>query len=185
MIYFATGNREKVKEAQAILKIPIEIVEMEIDEVQGLDSVFVITKKAEEAFKILQKPVIVDDVSVFIEALNGFPGPLIKFLREGIGNQGIIEILSSKNNRRATVQNAIGFHDGKKVHVFLGEVTGTIATEEKGSDGWGFDTIFIPEGEEKTYAEMGFEKKNQLSHRRRSLDKLKEYLDSQKVRNEV
>jgi len=180
MIYFATGNKEKVKEAQAILKIPIQIAEMEIDEVQSLDSSFVVKKKAEEAFRVLQKPVIVDDVSVFIEALNGFPGPLIKYLREGIGNQGIIEILNSKNNRRAIVQNAIGYHDGNKVHVFLGEVKGTVSTEEKGNDGWGFDTIFIPEGEDKTLAELGFDKKNEISHRRLSLDKLKEFLDSKK-----
>lgn len=181
MIYFATGNKEKVKEAQSILKIPIQIAEMEIDEIQSLDPSFVIRKKAEEAFKILKKPVIVDDVSVFIEALNGFPGPLIKYLREGIGNQGIVEILNSKNNRRVTIQNTIGYHDGKDVHIFLGEIKGTVSLDERGSDGWGFDTIFVPEGEEKTLAELGFDRKNEISHRRRSLDKFKEFLDSQSV----
>lgn len=179
-LYFVTGNPEKVREAQAILKLPIEIADLEIDEVQSLDSLYVAKRKVEEAFKILQKPVIVDDVSVFIEALNGFPGPLIKSLREAIGNQGIIEMLDSKNTRKAVVQNTIGYHDGKDVHVFLGEIRGTVSTEERGTDGWGFDTCFIPEGEKETLAELGFVKKNRISHRRKSLDNLKEFLDSQK-----
>ncbi len=180
-LYFATGNQEKVKEAEAILEIPIKIINLDLDEVQSLDLEYVARKKAEEAFEKVKEPVIVDDVGVKIDVLNGFPGPLVKFFLNSLGHQKLLELFKNESNRSVTVQNAIGFHDGKSVRVFIGEFRGTIAEEERGNDGWGFDVVIIPEGETKTLAELGTEHKNKMSHRALSLFKFKKYLDSQKA----
>lgn len=184
-ILFVTGNQEKVKEAEAILGVPIQIIKLELDEVQSMDLGYVARKKVEAAFAALQKPVMVDDVGVKIDAFNGFPGPFVKFLLENLGLKKLLKLLENEKDRGIIVQNAIGYHDGKRSHVFIGEFKGTIATEERGTDGWGFDVVVIPEGEKLTLAELGTLHKNKMSHRALSLFKFKEYLDSQKTQNEV
>ncbi|OGH03080.1 MAG: non-canonical purine NTP pyrophosphatase, RdgB/HAM1 family [Candidatus Levybacteria bacterium RIFCSPHIGHO2_01_FULL_37_17] len=178
-LIFATSHKGKVGEAQGILDIPLEIADIEVDEVQSMDLEYVARKKVEEVFKIVQQPVIIDDVGLKIRAWNDFPGPLVKFLQRIVGNKKVVELLKDEQNREVIVQSAIGFHDGTKSHVFIGEVKGIIATEERGTEGYGFDPIIIPDGQDKTYAEMGLEGKNKLSHRRKAFDKLKEHLDSQ------
>lgn len=177
----ATQNRGKVKELEDILKIPLEITNVEIDEVQSMDLEYVSRKKTEEAYKILKRPVITDDVGVFIESWNNFPGPFVKYAYQILGLKKILNLLKNEKNRNVIVKSAVSYHDGKKVHTFIGEVKGTIALKEKGTDGWGFDPIIIPKGESLTYAQMGFKKKNKLSHRRKAFDKLKIFLDSQKT----
>lgn len=176
----ATGNKGKVQELEDILKIPLEIANIEVDEVQSMDLEYVARKKAESAFKILKKPVVIDDVGVFIDAWNDFPGPFVKYIFLHLGNKKVLKLLAKEKNRKVIVRSVVGYHDGKKVHTFLGEVKGKIAFKELGTDGWGFDPIIIPNGQTKTYAQMGNKKKNQLSHRRKAFDKFKEFLDSQK-----
>lgn len=180
-ILVATGNKGKVQEFSDILQIPLEFIDIDIDEVQSMNLAYVSKRKTEEAFKILKKPVITDDVGVFIEVWNNFPGPFVKYANQIMGLKKILELLKNEKNRNVIVKSAVSYHDGKKIHTFIGEVKGTLALEERGSDGWGFDPVIIPEGEIKTYAEMGHQNKNKLSHRRKALDKLREFLDSQKT----
>lgn len=179
-LLLATGNKGKIMEAQAILETPLEIASIDIDEVQSMDLEYVARKKTEEAYRILKRPVITDDVGVFIEAWKGFPGPFAKFILDHLGNVMVLKLLENEKNRNVIVRSAVGYHDGREVHVFIGEVEATLAFEERGTDGWGFDPIIIPNGETQTYAEMGLAKKSQMSHRRKALDKLKQFLDSQK-----
>lgn len=178
-LLIATGNKGKVQELEDFLGIPLEIANIDIDEVQSMDLEYVSRRKTEEAFKILKKPVITDDVGVFIEVWNNFPGPFVKYASDVLGLKKILDLLKNEKNRNVIVRSAVSLHDGKKIHTFIGEVKGTIAPQERGTDGWGFDPIIIPNGETQTYAEMGFKKKNQLSHRRKAFDKLKAFLDSQ------
>ncbi len=180
-LLFATGNKGKVEEAQSILNIPIEIADIKVDEVQSdeLDVEYVARRKVEAVFEKVQRPVFVDDVSVELESWNGLPGPNVKSWLEKLTLKGILERLQYEKNRNLVVKSAIGYHDGKESKVFVGEVHGTLAYEERGKDGFGFDFSIIPEGQSLTYAEMGLEGKNKLSHRRKALDKFKEYLDSQ------
>ncbi len=184
-LLLATGNKGKLEEAQEILKIPLEIVDIELEEIQSMDLEYVARKKAIEAYKKLKRPLVVDDVSVEIEVWNGFPGPLVKFLFLHLGNKKVIELLKSEKNRNVIVKSAVAYHDGKKIHTFIGEVKGTIAERERGTEGWGFDPIIIPNGYSKTYAEMGLKGKSVLSHRRRAFDKLKKFLDSQANKNAI
>jgi len=178
-LLFATNNKGKIEEAQVILKIPIEIATIEIDEVQSMDLEYVARKKAQAAYDVLGKPVITDDVGLFIEVWNGFPGPFAKYVLETIGVDGLLELIKNESNRRVVIKSAISYHDGQDIHVFIGEVKGTLAAKSRGDEGFGFDPVIIPDGEMQTYAEMGLEGKNRISHRKRALDKLKDFLDSQ------
>lgn len=179
-LFLVSGNPEKVKEAQAILGTPIEIVSVDLDEVQSLDLEEVARKKAEEAYKVVQKPVFIEDVSLKIDALSGFPGPLVKFFLKSLGNEKLLALLKDEKNRRIRVESATGYCDGTSTHVFIGGFDGTISKELKGDDGWGFDFFVIPDGYDRTFAQMGFDEKNKISHRRISLEKFRQFLDSQK-----
>ncbi len=184
-LLFATGNKGKADEARKMLGVSIEIADIEIDEVQSMDLEYISRKKAQAAFDVLKRPVITDDVGLFIDAWNGFPGPFAKFVLETIGVKGLLGLLKNETNRNVLVKSAVSYHDGNEVHVFIGEVQGTLATESRGEEGFGFDPIIIPNGETRTYAEMGLDGKNKLSHRRRAFDKLRDFLDSQETQKEV
>lgn len=179
-ILFATTNENKAKEAEEILGIPVKFANIEVVEIQDEDSTKIAYEKAKSAYEQLKNPVIVDDVSLGINALNGFPGPLVKFLFNAIGNDGLLRLLKDETNRGVSVISTIAYHDGKHVYTFAGVLRGKLATEQRGKDGWGFDPIIIAEGETKTLAELGRERKNEISHRKRAFDLLKNHLDSQK-----
>lgn len=180
-ITFVTGNKAKAREVERILNIPLEILQIELDEIQELDLEKIALHKLNQAFEIVKGPVIIDDVSVEIEAWNNFPGPLIKWLlKAGSGGDAsvLLKLLKDEKNRSAKALLAIGFHDGEKPHLFYGEVKGKIGEEIRGENGFGWDPVFIPLGQTKTFAEMPKEEKDKTSHRGRALKKFSDFLKS-------
>jgi len=177
-LYFVTGNKGKMVEAERILGLPIQIADVELTEIQSLDLGEVVKDKVSKAYERVQKPVFVDDVGLFVDTWNGFPGPFIKFMRlsGSYENELLLKMLKNEENRAVVVKAVVGFCDGSKIQTFEGEVKGVLATQERGSDGWGFDPIFIPNGYDQTYAEMGEEKKNRISHRAIAMSKFKDFL---------
>lgn len=176
-ITFVTGNQFKAKETAEILNIDLEVSKIDLDEIQELDLEKVAFHKLNQAYEILKKPVLIDDVSFEIHAWSKFPGPLVKWmLQAGGGPSLILKLLEGEKDRRATARLAIGFHDGKKPHIFFGEAIGTVAHEIRGDNGFGWDRIFIPEGYDQTFAEMPSELKNSISHRGNALKKLHDFL---------
>ncbi len=180
-LYFATSNKDKVDEAQKILGMPIEIADIEIDEIQSLDLKKVVEAKVREAYKRLKKPVFVDDVSFEIKAWNGFPGPFIKYLAHAGNNRHelLLRMLSAEKDRTVRVVAGIGYHDGQNIHVIEGSFTGKIVPR-RGNSGWGFDPYVVPYGYSKTLGEMGESMKNKISHRAKALKNFKKMLNSQK-----
>ena len=87
----------------------------------------------------------------------------------------LLSKLEGKNNRKARFRTVISLIIDGKEHQFEGKVEGHIATEKHGTEGFGYDPIFIPEGYDKSFAELGEEIKNQISHRARAVKKLAEY----------
>lgn len=179
-IYFATGNKGKIKEVQSILDHKVEILEGDLEEIQELDLKKIIKHKVEQAYKRVKAPVFVDDVSVEIDAWQGFPGPFVKFIREIGENKLLLHMLRHEKNRKLKIIAMLGFNDGRKIHYFSGVAECVVAKEERGKFGWGLDTILIPKGHTLTWAEMSEREKNSTSHRRKALNKLKIFLDSQK-----
>lgn len=138
-----------------------------------MDIEAIVRRKAEDAFTILQRLLLVDAVGLYIDAWNGFPGPFNKYLMESGGNDLFLRMLKHEKKRSVTARAAIGFHNGSEVHTFIGEVKGSVATEKCGDYAFGWDPIIIPEGQTRTFGEMSPEEKNAISHRRKALDKLK------------
>lgn len=177
-IYFITGNKNKLKEAKAILE-DFEIINLDIElpELQG-EPEDIVKEKAKLAAKKLDKPVFVEDTCLCFNALNGMPGPYIKHFIEKIGREGLVRLLSGYEDKSARGIAIIGYCEpGKKPEIFEGVVDGIIV-EPKCESGFGWDPIFVPKGYQETFAEMGAEEKNKVSHRKRALEKFREFLNS-------
>ena len=172
-ILFATSNHHKVMEANEVGKnfgVEFSHLMERYPEIRDEDVSRVAEAGAKFVFEKIQKPVVVEDTGLFIEALNGFPGSYSAFVFKKIGNQGILQLLKEKENRNARFISAVGYCDSDGVRIFQGLVEGSIAREAKGGAGFGYDPIFIPEGQSETFAQDP-EMKNGISHRRRAFEK--------------
>lgn len=177
-IVFVTGNKGKFNEARSILEAKnIELVQNTggYPELQEDDLEPIASFGAKWAAEKLNISVMVDDSGLFINALNGFPGPYSAFVENKMGNKKVLKLMEDEEDRRAVFKSVIGYCEpGKETIVFTGTVEGAIAFEERGTGGFGYDPIFEYNG--RTFAEIGDEEKNKLSHRRRALDKFFEWL---------
>lgn len=177
-IIFITGNKGKLKEAKEILR-GINLVNKEIDlpEIQETDAKKVIEAKLLEARKHHKGEYVIEDVSLYLDCLNGLPGPLIKWFLEKLEKERIFEIAKKLNNFKVEAKAIVGYMDRKgKIKYFEGSVKGKIS-KPKGEGGFGFDQIFIPTGYKKTLGEMSPEEKNKISMRKKAFIKLAKYLN--------
>ena len=176
-LHFITGNKSKFDEARAILgDIELEQLDINLPEIQEIDAHAVVKAKLEAALEHHAGPFIVDDVSVRCKALNGLPGPLIKWFLKSFSLEELYGLVEKMGNTDTEVSLLIGYARNRKdIHFFEGIVRGNLVMPRGESFGW--DPIFLPEGFDKTYGEMSYEEKNKMSHRRLALDKLKEFLE--------
>jgi non-canonical purine NTP pyrophosphatase (RdgB/HAM1 family) len=176
---FVTGNPNKAKEAGDILGTPLEQVEVaDLFEIQTKDLDELVRHKAQQAYDVLKCPVMVEDSGLVFHAWNGLPGALVKWFEATVGCEGMLKMLQSFDNRGAKAICCMAVHDGENIQIVRGEVEGIIASEIRGRNGFGWDVLFIPEGYDKTYAEMNPEEKNAISHRKRALESLKALLQN-------
>ncbi len=150
----------------------VECVALDLPEPQGLDPGDIVEEKARAAWGHLARPIFVEDSGLSIAAWGGFPGALVKWLERGAGVAAIPRMIASWENRAAVACCVVAFYDGKRLLTGRGECAGRIASSPRGSSGFGWDTIFEPEGSGRTFAELGPEGKDQISHRRRAWEKL-------------
>lgn len=176
-IFYVTSNDGKFLEAKAMLpelkKLPLELEEM-----QSLDPIEIAKQKALTAMKKTEKRnLIVDDVSLYLEAFDyKLPGPLIKWFLLSVGSNGISDIAERFKKFGALAVCTLCYVDKNgKTKIFTGKVKGKIVNTEKNSNkSW--DYVFLPNGNEKTFAEMSLNEKNLISHRGLAIKKLKRYL---------
>ncbi len=174
-LYFITGNPGKFNEAKKLIP-DIQQININLPEEQSLDPQEIITKKLEAAAKHAPGQYIVEDTSLYLEGMNGFPGPLVKWLRKSLGNKGIYELAQKLENSRATAKTVIGYSDGIQPPVFFeGSTEGKIVMPY-GNEGFGWDDIFQPDGLNETFAEMGDAYKPEFSMRTEAFNKLRDYL---------
>ncbi|MCX8204305.1 MAG: XTP/dITP diphosphatase [Candidatus Nezhaarchaeota archaeon] len=178
---FVTSNVDKFKEAREILRrlapfvevieVDANVVERQLDDVEK-----VAAEEAKEAYAKLKIPLFTEDSGLFIESLNGFPGPYSSYVHRTLGCRGILKLMEGVKNRKAMFKSAVALClDSEEPLVFTGVVEGELSTEERG-EGWGFDPIFIPKNMgSRTYGELG-DIKNEISHRRKALEGLANYL---------
>ncbi len=175
-LFFASSNSNKFQEAKKILDgfgINLGFFKCELEEIQSNSLKEIAKNKAIQAFQKCKKPLIVEDDGLFIDSLNGFPGPYSSYVFKTIGNKGILKLL--KQNRKAKFVSIISFYDKKNNESFESKVNGIISKQVIGL-GWGYDPIFIPSKSKKTFAQL--KNKNELSHRFKALKKFSNwYLD--------
>lgn len=170
---FATSNRHKVEEARRLLGVRLEPVELPIDEIQAATLEEIVQAKLDRARESIDGPVLVEDVSLGLNALGGFPGPYVRWLLESAGGAGLAAIARALNDRSARARCALAFWDGHSVSLFVGETSGEILLEPRGNSGFGWDAWFLPRGMSRTYAEMSGEEKDRISHRGRAFHLLR------------
>ncbi len=171
---FVTGNHQKLKEFEEILGIKLNHRDLDLDEIQSTEAEEVAKHKAKQAFEILNEAVIVEDTGLYFEELNGLPGALIKFFVKKLSLDQICGLI--KENRKAFARTAIAYFDGKEMRVFTGETKGEISEKPRGSNGFGWDPVFIPEGYDRTFAELTNKEKVSKFMRKEAIKKLKEFV---------
>ncbi|KAG5513186.1 hypothetical protein PMAC_001556 [Pneumocystis sp. 'macacae'] len=197
-IVFVTGNVKKAEEIKAICDIEFELtcVFLELPEIQG-ELHEIVIDKCKRAADIVKKPVIVEDTSLFFIALNGLPGPYIKWFLSSLGLDGLVRILIPFSDKTAEAVCIFAYCEGPghDVHIFEGKTQvirnsglsylhfqGTIVSA-RGPSVFGWDPIFQPFNSHQTYAEMDCSLKCMLSHRTKALMKLLSFLKNI-IRNE-
>lgn len=164
-ITLITGNANKARELSSLIGTTLEHKKLSLVEPQSLKPAEVASAKAADAFIQLGTPVLVDDTGFAIESWNGLPGALIAHFLDTVGPQGLLDMASHLKDRSVRVETALAYADANGVQVFVGTKAGCLTTEPRGTNGFGYDSIFVPEGSKKTYAEMDESEKNAQSMR--------------------
>lgn len=181
--YFVTSNIHKFQEARRVLseykiataKLKVGAVEIQDDNLENIAKF-----SALDAVKNCGLSIFVGDSGLFVEALNGFPGPYSAYVYRTVGTKGILKLMKNIENRDAYFQSVIAFSSPEEQPTcFSGKVEGKISLQERGTSGFGYDPIFIPlEGDGRTFAEMTTAQKNLYSHRAEALRKFAEWYSS-------
>jgi len=173
-IAFITSNKGKVAEAcvkfeplgYSVVQKDLGYPEIQADSLQevALYGVDLLHKRVRSAF-------FLEDSGVFITALSGFPGVYSKYVYLTVGLGGVLHLMQGKQDRSAVFRSVIAYSEpGCDPELFVGECLGTLSLEARGSGGFGYDPIFIPEGMNLTFAEMAMQEKTVVSHRGKALE---------------
>ena len=147
-------------------------------EIQSDDTAEVARFASADAAKKYERPLIVEDTGLFIDALGGFPGPYASFVFRSVGSEAILRLLGGRGEeeRRATFWSAVAYCEPQGVpRVFRGSIVGAIARRAAGRGGFGFDPIFIPAGDSLTLAQLSIDEKSRISHRAEAATKFGEW----------
>lgn len=183
-VTFITGNQHKADYLAKWLGLPIPHQKVSVDELQSLDLREVAEYKARQAYTLLQKSVLVEDVALTLHGMGRLPGPLIKWFLEEMGTEQLCRLGNALPDKTATASIVYALYDGTEMRVFEGETHGRIPSEPRSLEGndWknslSWNSIFMPEGSDKTFAEMSDEELKPFSHRAKAIEKLREFLTS-------
>jgi XTP/dITP diphosphohydrolase len=175
---FVTSNPGKAREASALLGREVVARPLDLPEIQSLDFREVARAKAIVAARALGVAVLVEDSGLCVSGWGGFPGPFTKWITTGVlGQEGFAKMLDGFSDRSAEAVSVLAVaRPGEResqVIVAEGRVKGSIAPHPRGESGFGWDVLFIPEGETRTFAQMGEDEKNLASHRARAFLELR------------
>lgn len=146
-LVFITGNPEKARNFARHMGMDIAHHEADLDEIQTTNHRELVEHKVRQAYDQLQCPVLVEDVFFTYEVLGNLPGPFIKFFFDAkSGTENLCRILDGFDNRRAFASCMYAYFDGAQLEIFEGRIDGTIADHPRGTGGYGFDQVLIPDG---------------------------------------
>ena len=168
MIRFVTTNEGKFREVAEMLRahgLDVERLDRSYPEIQADRLEDVVTYALRVLAVEVDDDFFIDDSGLFVDALHGFPGAYSSHAYRTIGMAGLLCLMDGEDRRGARFETVIGLHRHGESRFVHGECRGTLTREPRGHGGFGFDPIFVPEGHTRTFAEMGTDEKNAVSHR--------------------
>lgn len=175
-ITFITGNQDKADYLARYLGYPVDHKKLDLDELQSLDLHEIVEHKVKQAYDKVKAPVLVEDVALEFATLGRLPGTFIKFFLEEMSFETICSLLNDKS-REATARCVFGYYDGTRLELFEGKLSGTIAEQPSGSNGFGWDKIFIPEGYNVTRATLDEQDDRKTYMQIKPFEQLKQFLE--------
>ena len=163
-----TGNPNKRREAERVVGHGLETAAIDLPEIQSGDLIEVLRFKAEAAWQRLERPVVVEETGLELACMNGFPGPLVKWMLEAVGDEGIAQVAIRAGDPGVVARCALMLLDGEREVIAEGSTAGRLVLPPRGVGGFGWDPVFEPDGLERTYAELGDEVKDRIGHRGRA-----------------
>ncbi len=179
---FVTGNQRKADYLNQLLGIQLDHEKVDLDEIQSINLEDVVRHKASQAYHILQKPVLVEDVALCFKALNGLPGPFIKFfVNAQDGLEVTCRMLDGFSDRSATATSMFAYYDGNEYVLLKGELHGIIAKHPSTAEGWDWDKIFCPDGYGgKPRAELSKQHDDETYMTIKPIGELRKFLENKK-----
>lgn len=178
-LLFATGNSGKLREARAILsRHVVNELNIEMTEPHELGHEAIVKSKAKQALAEAKAPVFVEDTAFYLNAFNDFPGVYGKYIANAINMKGVLKLVEGED-RGARFETLLAYiTPNEEIKIFKGVCNGKIAECERGEkrEHMPYDLVFIPNGFSETFSEMSYEKKNELSHRRKAMQSFAEWL---------
>jgi XTP/dITP diphosphohydrolase len=170
-LYFITSNRRKIAEAEHYMAwrhiterehIELCCVAQDVQEILHSDIEKIVRQKVVDAIAQIGHPCIVEHGGLFMDALPGLPGGLGRLVWDAVQDR-MCGFLRSDDSREASARSYLGYCDGRRVRVYMGETRGCIADRARGDYKFAWDQIFVPGNEARTYGEMGLELKRETS----------------------
>jgi non-canonical purine NTP pyrophosphatase (RdgB/HAM1 family) len=146
----------------------LEAVEVDLPEIQSLDMEEILRAKAWSAWQSVQRPVVVEETGLELVAMNGFPGPLVKWMLAAVGAEGIARAALGLGDARARAVCLLLWTDGERTLVGRGATSGHLVLPPRGGNGFGWDPVFVPDGRLRSYGELADEEKDRIGHRGRA-----------------
>jgi len=181
-IFFVTGNRNKFLEVKKITdRYGINLIWSNVDVVEHKYNTVreVSIAKALSSLKLIALPILVEDTGIYLDAFNDFPGPNAKVIFKGVGYEGILKLLEGKERGAKFVTSFAFAKPGMQPMAFVGECPGKIAEKPSDTIDFAYDTIFIPEGDTRTFSEMTKEEKEKYSHRAKALNEFLKWFEAE------
>lgn len=178
-VRFLSSNKYKVKEVSSILdQIDVRVLPIgdKIEEIQTDDVYRLVRDKTLKAFGKIGRPIFVEHTGLHLPGLSSLPGGLTQVFWDALQADSFVSLVGGLSSRKVVAKTVIGYCDAQQIHYFDGEVSGTVSIEPLGSRDFQWDCVFVPDGYSKTFAELGEDKKNEISMRRIALDKFSKFL---------
>ena len=160
-----TGNPDKLVEAERIVGAKMTAEAIDLPEIQSMDVREVLGEKAREAWSRVRQPIVVEETALELDCLGGFPGPLVKWMLDTAGPEGIARCAAGMGDPHATARCLLLYYDGDRQVEGEGIDPGTLVFPGRGTAGFGWDPVFLPDGSEHTYGELGVSEKDARGHR--------------------
>jgi len=177
-IRFMSGNPHKIAEVQRILgPVGVEIVPVsrKIEELQTEDVERLVRDKLIKAFQVIGHPLFIEHTGLYLKGLNGLPAGLTQIFWDRLEADRFAALVAGLGESAVTAKTVLGYCDGCEIHLFEGAIDGTVPPLPAGSKEFQWDCVFVPDGHNQTFAEMG-SAKDDISMRRKALDKFAAHL---------